>query len=227
MVESDDDGVIVKADALGSLEAISKLFTNANIPLRSASIGAITKKDIAEATSVATKDKFLGVIFSFNVPLSEAAKQEAENAKVKVFEEKIIYNLIENYLRWTEDEKAKDKKLAFEQLAFPGKIKTLPGHCFRVSNPLICGVEVVQGRIKKGNTLLNEKGEEIGSIRNIQSEKKEVNSASKGQQIAVSISGPTFGRQVKEKQLFYVDVPREDIALLESKYLSSLSLPHQ
>ncbi|MFH1246989.1 MAG: translation initiation factor IF-2, partial [Candidatus Micrarchaeota archaeon] len=223
VVESEGDGVIIKADALGSLEAIAKLFSDAKVPIRRASIGGITRKDIAEAESVANKDKFHGVIFSFNVSVSDNVKKELETAKVKLFEENVIYNLLENYQRWVEDEKINERKKAFENLAFPGKIYIMPNHCFRVSNPLICGVEVTEGKVKKGNVLLNEKGEEIATVRAIQSEKKEVDFATKGQQVAMSLAGPTFGRQLKEKQVFYVDIPKQDIALLEGKYLSSLS----
>ncbi len=223
VVESQDDGVIIKADALGSLEAIGKIFAAAGIPIRSAAIGGITKKDVTEAESVATKDAFLGVIFSFNLKVPESVKKELEISKVKLFEENIIYNLIENYQRWVDEQKASERKKAFSELVFPGKLYVMPNHCFRVSNPLICGVEVIVGRVKKSNTLLNEAGEEVGQIRALQHEKKEVDSASKAQQIAVSISGATFGRQIKEKQILYIDIPKEDLVLLHTKYASSLS----
>ena len=223
VVESQDNGVMIKADALGSLEAISKLFADAKVPIRSASIGGITKKDIAEVSSVASKDKYLGVIFSFNVSVSEDTKREIESSKAKLFEENVIYNLLENYQRWVEAEKNNERKKAFENLAFPGKIYVMPNNCFRVSNPLICGVEIMEGKLKKGAKLISEEGEEIAVVRAVQNEKKEVDSASKGQQIAVSLTGPTFGRQVKEKQILYVDVSKEDMAILEKKYVGSLS----
>ncbi|MBI4406865.1 translation initiation factor IF-2, partial [Candidatus Micrarchaeota archaeon] len=223
VMESEKDGVIVKADALGSLEAIAGIFSTAGIPIRKAAIGAVTKKDIAEAASVSQKNRFLGCIFSFNLPLNKEAEKEMQEREVKLFNENVIYNLLENYQRWVEEEKAAERKNAFEQLMFPGKIKILPGHCFRVSSPLICGIEVLEGRIRKGASLLNANGEEIGTIRNIQREKKEVESASKGEQLAVSISGPTFGRQIKEKQLLFIDVPEGDVKLLETKYASSLT----
>ncbi len=223
IIESQDNGVIIKADALGSLEAISKLFTDAGIAIRKTSIGGIAKKDIAEASSIANKEKFLAVIFSFNVPVPESVKKDLEVAKVKLFEESVIYNLLENYQRWVSEEKASERRKAFENIAFPGKIQLMPGHCFRVSNPMICGFEILEGKVKKGNALINDKGEEIGEIRAIQSEKKEVESAQKGQQIAISITGPTFGRQVKEKQILYVDISKEDAILLQNKYASSLS----
>ncbi len=223
VVESEDNGVIIKADALGSLEAIAKLFAAAGVPVRSAAIGGITRKDIAEAESVATKDPFLGAIFSFNLKVSESVKKELETANVKLFEENIIYNLIENYQRWVEEEKASERKKAFSELIFPGKIYVMPNHCFRVSNPLICGVEVLAGKIKKQSMLINAAGEEVGQIRAIQHEKKEVESASKGQQIAISVTGATFGRQVKEKQILYIDIPKDDLVLLHTKYATSLS----
>ncbi|MFH0713168.1 MAG: translation initiation factor IF-2 [Candidatus Micrarchaeota archaeon] len=223
VVESEENGVMLKADALGSLEAIAKIFAIAKIPVRSAKIGGITTKDVAEAASVANADKLLGVIFSFNVPVPDEIKQDLETNKVKLFEENIIYNLVENYQRWVVEEKANERKKAFEQLAFPGELKILPGCCFRVSHPLICGVEMLGGRLRKGVKLINEANEEIATVRAIQHEKKEVDAATKGQQIAISLDGATFGRQIKEKQVLYVDIPKEDIILLEKKFATSLS----
>ena len=47
--DTDKNGIIVKADTLGSLEALVKLLRENDIQIRRASIGNITKKDISDA----------------------------------------------------------------------------------------------------------------------------------------------------------------------------------
>ncbi|MFH0922426.1 MAG: translation initiation factor IF-2, partial [Candidatus Micrarchaeota archaeon] len=78
-------GVVLKADALGSLEALTKLMQAEGITIRAAGIGGVSKKDVSEANAVKDKDEFLGVVFAFNVPVDEGAKAQAEEDKVVVF----------------------------------------------------------------------------------------------------------------------------------------------
>ncbi len=223
IVETEKEGVIIRADALGSLEAIISIFSAAKVPVHSAKIGSVSKRDVSEAKAIAEKDKLKGVIFAFNVPTQPEVERECNDNNVKLFQENVIYNLLEGYERWVEEEKAAEKKKAFTELAYPAKIQLLPGHCFRVNSPMICGVEILEGKLKKGSQLINDKGEEIGELQVIQHERKEVDSATKGQQVAISVSGPTYGRQVKEKQILYVDLPKEDLIILTKKYASTLS----
>ncbi len=218
---------MVFADALGSLEAISRLFSHEKIPIRFSGVGAPTKQALLEAASVKKNDKELGVVFCFNVPVPDDVKTLAHDEGVKVFEEKIIYNLVLGYENWKREERAAEKKEAFARLATPAKLLVLPGCCFRVNDPAIFGVEVLEGTLKKDVDLMDEAGRVVGSVRAVQKEKKAVDSAKKGEQVAVSVSGPTFGRQVKEKQELFVDVPKHDIETLESRYINSLSPSEQ
>ncbi|HIH20218.1 TPA: translation initiation factor IF-2 [Candidatus Micrarchaeota archaeon] len=223
MVEKEEEGVIVRADTLGSLEAIAKLFAAEKIPLKSASIGNVFRKHVMQASAVKDNDKLLGVIFAFNVEIDDSAKTEAASTGVKIFDEKIIYNLIEGYKQWSDEEKAKDKREAFARVSFPAKIFLMPGHCFRVSGPAVFGVEIIEGRIRKNQGFMDDKGESIGTIRAIQHEKEEIEEAKKGQQVAISMPEPFYGRQIKEKQTLYSDCSKDDIKILEVKYASSLS----
>ncbi|MBI5224972.1 translation initiation factor IF-2 [Candidatus Micrarchaeota archaeon] len=222
-VASEDDGVIIKADALGSLEAIVKLFHAEKIPIRTASIGKVLKKDVMESGSVGKKDKLLGVIFAFHSQIDSEVRALAEFEGIKIFDEKIIYNLILNYKEWKDKLLSAERKTAFSTLTLPAKVFLMPNHCFRVSNPAVFGVQIMEGRIRKENRLMDDKGEYVGEIQGIQAEKEAVEEAKKGQEVAISMAGVTYGRQVKEKQVLYTDIHEEEIEIIEKKYLQSLT----
>ncbi|MFH1750908.1 MAG: translation initiation factor IF-2 [Candidatus Micrarchaeota archaeon] len=222
-IESSQNGVIIEADALGSLEAIVRLFEAEKIPIRHAGIGKVTKKDVLEASSVAKNEKFLGVVFAFHTAIEAEVKTVSITEGVKVFEEKIIYNLIHNYKNWKDNALATERKEAFSKLTFPAKLFVMPNHCFHLSGPCIIGVEILEGRVRKENRLMNGKGESIGEIRSIQVEKEAVEEAKKGQEVAIAVDGPSFGRHVKDKQLLYTDISSDEIEMIENKYRQSLS----
>ncbi|MBI2445480.1 translation initiation factor IF-2 [Candidatus Micrarchaeota archaeon] len=221
--ENESHGVVLKADSLGSLEAITKLFSNSGIAIKRAGIGKLTKNDVTLASAIRHNDPFLGVLFSFHQPADADILQLAEKEKVKVFQESIIYNLIEGYQRWRDAEEAGLKKEAFSSLTLPAKIRVLPGHCFRVSNPCIVGIEVLEGRLRKGYTLINGKGQTVATVRGLQEDKKSVDEAIKGKQVAASLDGPVFGRQINENDELYSDVDKETAKTLEGKYAAALT----
>ncbi len=221
--EEQKDGAVLKADSLGSLEAITKLLSAEKIPVRKAAIGKVNKNDVVTASAIREKNPYLGVVFAFNQHVEEEARAFAEKEGVKLLEEKVIYNLILTYQAWKTEEETRNQKTAFSALVLPAKIRILAGHVFRTSNPCIVGVEVLEGRIRKGCQLLNEKGESAGSVRALQEDKKPVEEARKGKQLAASLDGVVFGKQLTEGQELFSDVPREHAKILEEKYASSLS----
>jgi len=122
------DGIIVKADTLGSLEAMVKILSEENIPIRKAEVGHVTKQDVIEAQNVS--DEFRKVILAFNVKILEEAKGIAKDLKIEIFQNNIIYRLIEDYKEWFEKKKEMKIKEKMEKLVWPGKIKILPGYVF-------------------------------------------------------------------------------------------------
>ncbi|HYX72629.1 MAG TPA: translation initiation factor IF-2, partial [Nitrososphaera sp.] len=72
-------GVILKCDTIGSLEAIVDLLKKANVPIRIADIGNITRRDIVEAAAVKENNRYLGVMLGFNVKVLEDAQKEAQD----------------------------------------------------------------------------------------------------------------------------------------------------
>jgi len=223
LFENSDQGVLIKADALGSIEAITRLFAAEKIKIKRTAIGAVSRRDVADATAMRDRDKLLGAIFAFNVPVADDAASEAAAAHVKIFDEKIIYNLIDGYKRWRDESVEGERREAFGKLVLPAKIKILDGCCFRVSNPCIIGIEVLEGRIRKDYPLMTEDGKAVGSIKTIQRNKEAVEEAKKGDQLAISIPEPFFGRQICEKQTLLSSPSKEDVAAIEAKYLKALS----
>ena len=96
-ISTENLGVILKADTLGSLEAIVNYLKNRNIPIRIADVGNVSKRDVTEANIVKQKDPSWSAILAFNVKILPDAKEEILENDIKIFENKIIYKLIEDF----------------------------------------------------------------------------------------------------------------------------------
>lgn len=215
----DVNGVVIKADTLGTLEAIVYALTKNGIPVRIADVGPLTKRDVIEASLVAKADRYLGVILLFNTKPLPEAEELVKKEGIKVFSNNIIYRLVEEYMQWVENEKKMELQREFESVIPPGKIKILPGFVFRRSDPAIVGVEVVGGLIKPGNPLMRADGKRIGEILQIQHMGQTLKEARMGQEVAISIRGNVMvGRHIHEGDVLYTDVPLEHAKLLTTKF---------
>lgn len=218
------NGVIVKADTLGTLEAIVNALNKKSVPVRIADVGPLTKRDVIEAGIVAKIDRYLGVILLFNVKAIQEAEELAQKEGIPVFRSNIIYRLIEEYIEWLEKEKSGELQKEFEKIIPPGKIRILPGYIFRRSDPAIVGVEVIGGIIRSGVPLMKIDGKYVGEIQQIQHMGKSIKDAKAGQEVAISIKGNVMvGRHIKENDLLYTDIPLDHIKLLVSKFKDMLS----
>ncbi len=221
--KTDKKGVVLKTDSIGSLEAISKMLNNEGFGVSKKGIGNITKRDVIDAFAMKGIDPNSAVILGFNVGIEKEAEDEARISKVKIINEQIIYKLIDDYKAFVdESNKATISKIE-EQVTLPGKIKILSNSCFRVSHPAIFGIEVVEGRIKVGYAVRNEKGEVIGRIQGIQNNKTAMQEATKGMEVAISIDGIMFGRQVKDNDILYTAMNESDFKIIEDKLSGLLS----
>ena len=206
--ELDEQGILIKADTIGSLEALIKESRDKGIQIRKAEIGNVSKRDIIEAN--ASLDPLNKLIFAFNVKILPEAKEELSNADITVFNEDVIYTIMENYDEWLEKKKAMLERERRQEFIHPGMLRFLPDYVFRVSHPAVFGVRVLGGRIKTGIRLMKEDGKVLGSIKGIQSENKAVEEAIQGQEVAISIEGVTIGRQLKGGDILYTDIPAND-----------------
>jgi len=204
-IELSPEGVLAKADAIGSIEALAFELKNANIPIRSARIGDVSKKDIVEAETSA--DPLHRIILAFNVGITPDAQAALKDHDVTILSNNVVYRLIEDYQEWMKKKKEELEREKRLELVFPGKLKILPNCVFRVSKPAIVGVRVLAGRIMSGQTLIRADGKSVGKIRSIQSENQSIATAEMGQEVAISLDDVTVGRQIKVEDVLYVDIP--------------------
>ncbi|MBO3798953.1 MAG: translation initiation factor IF-2 [Thermoproteota archaeon] len=223
-IKSGEEGVVVKADTLGSLEAIVGELEKRSIPVRLGDLGPVSERDVIEA-SISSKDPTLRVLLAFNVRLMPEAVEEARRRSVPVFQGRIIYRLIEEFSEWRRREKQREASMQLEQLILPGRIRILPAYVFRRSKPAIVGVRVEAGCIKPGCPLINTEGEKIGVIEQIQKEGKSVPRAEAGEEVAISIPEGIVGRNLREDDVLLVDVPSKDASLINRVFKDQLE-PH-
>lgn len=211
-VETDDTGLIIKADTLGALEAIIMLLKEKDIPVRKASIGDITKKDVVEAETNVEKDPLLAVILGFNVSAPIDVKQISRH--VHVFTSDVIYRLLDEYDAWkTAKSKAFEAK-ELDGVVRPCKLKVMSGYVFRQSNPAVLGCEILLGTARTGMPIMKD-GKTISSIKAMQKNKENVSSAKKDIQLAISLVGVTVGRQVNEGDTLYSGISEEEFRKLK------------
>ena len=222
-VSTDRTGVIVKADALGSLEALTTSLAAQQVPVRLADIGDVSRRDVVEAEAVRAKDRYLAAILCFNVRLLPDAELELSISGIPVFKGDVIYHVLEEYSRWVETQKSAGVKAEMELLIRPGKIRLLKGFVFRRSDPAIVGVEVVDGLIRPKYPLVNGSGKRVGVVLRIQDQGKDVGEAGPGKEVAVSIDKPMVGRHIFEGDVLYVEVPPQHARALSTKFKDYLS----
>jgi len=222
-ISTEIDGVILKADALGSLEAIAESLSRNGVPVRLADVGDVSKRDVTEALVVREKEPLYGVVLAFNVKVLPDAEEEAKAHNVPIFQHNVIYHLIDEYLKWMRSEKEARERGEFERLVKPAKIRVLPGYVFRRSKPAIVGVEVLAGHIRPRVRLITGEGREIGEILQIQDKGVPIPYAEKGRQVAISIDKPVVGRHFDEGDILYVYVPEPHARLLSTKFRERLN----
>ncbi len=224
LIKTEKSGIIVKADNLGSLEAIGNLLKEKNIPVQKASIGDITKKDISEAESMLEEDPLKAAILGFNVKLTPDAAEIAKQSKAKLIISDVIYRLIEDIESWQQGETKRYESEKLEKLIRPCKLHILKGYIFRQSNPAVFGVEVTEGTLKSGILLMKTDGTLLKPVKSIQHEQEAIDKAEKGKQVAVAMQGITVGRQLNEGDILLSDIPEEQFKKLK-ELKSCLSKP--
>lgn len=219
-VQLEEEGIIIKSDTLGGLEALAFELDKIKVPIRSATIGEIKKKDIRAAEISA--NPLHCAILSFNTSIGKEAIEALEKSKsIKLIEGKVIYHILEKFEEWLEVRERELAESKREDLVHPGKIKLLKDHIFRRNNPAVVGIKVLGGRIQVGQNLLKLDGTRVGQIRSIRTGEDSMKEAENGQEVALAIKGVTIGRQVDEEDTLLVDVPSSHASKLQKMDLSA------
>jgi len=201
-VRVDEKGAVIKADSLGSLEALAILLRQAGIKILKAGIGPISKADIAAAKANLENEPLDALVIGFNVD----SEEEIEYGKVIVFTDEVVYKLIEKVQEWRQNLLKKIEKEKLMGLATICKLEILPQFVFRNSNPAIFGVRVQAGTLKSRIPLIDENDNNIAHVKAIQADKHNVEEAQAGQEIAISLPGVTFDRQLKVTRFLYANI---------------------
>lgn len=212
VLDVDNEGIVVKADTLGSLEALTGLLRKSGLKIKRASIGNITKKDITEA--LAEKDHLNKVIAGFNV-------EENESKEVKMICNEVIYKIAEDIEKWREEEKKKLEAKELDKVARGFKIQILPGCIFRQNNPAVVGVKVLGGILKTDVEMIKKDGSKASYVKSMQKENENVSEGRKDDELAISIPNITCGRQIHENDMLYSDINEANFVKLKKlkKYL--------
>ena len=203
-LQTDETGIIIKADSLGSLEALTTLLRQENIQIVSAGIGPINKKDLIKAETNLKINPEDAIILGFNVEEDEDVKQA--DKKIIILKNEIIYKLIEDLIKKKKQKQDEIRRERIMQLATVAKIKILKQYVFRNSNPAIFGIRVEAGKIKQHLPLMNENGEQIAHVKAIQENQTQLEEATQGKEIAMSLPGVNFERQLAETEYLYTDM---------------------
>ncbi len=199
VIKTDPQGIIIKADSLGSLEALTTLLKQNKINIVKTGVGPINKTDIISAKANLEINALDAIILGFNVKLDE----ETSSERIKVITNEVIYKLIEDLQIWRKQKQSDIERSRIMELATICKLEILPQYIFRKSNPAVFGVRVLAGKLKNNLPLIDQNNEEVARIKAIQSDKKSVEEAHEEQEVAISLPGTAFDRKLKDIKFLY------------------------
>jgi len=221
-----DNGVMIKSDTIGGLEALRTLLEEKEIPIVSADLGDISKKDISKLESLHEKDESTGILLCFNISMPSEIQDLVLAKKLKVINHPVIYKIIEEYEEYVESLKKKVEMQELAKLVRPCKFAILKGYTFRQNNPAIVGVEIEIGKIKTGDPIMNLSGDTITSVKSMKEGSDNITVAQQGTQLAMAMDGVTVGRQINEGDFLYTAIPEEDFKKLKilKKHFSTVEI---
>ncbi len=224
-LETDSKGVMVHASTLGALEALLQFLREEckpTIPVSHINIGPIYKKDVMRANIMNEKGMpEFATILAFDVRVDAEAQTMAEELNVRIFSADIIYHLFDQFSAYMNGITAARRAEAEALAVYPCVLKIFPQHIFNKKDPIVMGVEVLEGTLKL-NTLLcvPSLGLDVGKVTCIENNHKEVTSAKKGVSVSIKItneSNPTitYGRQFDNTHALYSKISRPSIDALK------------
>lgn len=226
-IDTEANGITLKCDTIGSLEAIIEMLRRSQVPVAKADIGPVTRRDIMGARAIKENDRHLGVVLAFNVRVLPDAKEESESSFIRVFEDRVIYSLIDSYNAWVEEDTAHEEDAVFSELTPVSRFTFLKGYVFRNSNPAVFGIRVDVGTLRQKAQFMNGDGRRVGTVHQLQHDGKTVASAKAGQEVACSVQGVTVGRQVFEEDVFYTLPHSHEAKRLLGRFLHKLGPEEQ
>ncbi len=214
-INHSDEGVLIKADTLGSLEALSHILEEHNIPLRKALIGKVNRKDVIDAGADLKHNPKNALVLNFSQKIDDDTLAMAKEYNVEVISNDIIYKLVEDASQWIEKKEIEINRKRLESLVMPFKVKILSNCIFRASNPAIVGVEVTGGKAKTGVRLMNDYGKRVGELKSIKDNSNNLKELEFGKSAAISVDDLVIGRHAQEDSVLYSFMGEENFRSLK------------
>ncbi|XP_015069637.1 eukaryotic translation initiation factor 5B-like [Solanum pennellii] len=234
-IDKSGEGVYVQASTLGSLEALLEFLKTpeVSIPVSGIGIGPVHKKDVMKASVMLEKKKEYATILAFDVKVTQEARELSDELGVKVFMADIIYHLFDQFKAYIDTVKEEKKKEVAEEAVFPCVLKIVPNCVFNKKDPIVLGVDVLEGIVRIGSPICIPQKEfiDIGRIASIENNHKPVDSAKKGQRVAIKIVGSNpeeqqkmFGRHFEMEDELVSKISRRSIDILKANFRKDLSV---
>lgn len=214
-INTQKEGILVKADTLGSLEALSFILDEHDIPLRKALVGKVSKKDVMDAGADVNLAPKNAMILNFGQNIDEETLQLAKEYQVEVISSDIIYSLLDAAQNWLAKKQQEIDREKLSGLTMPFKIKILPRCIFRVSNPAIVGCNVSNGTLLTGKSIMTNMGKKVGKIKSIKDKDESLKKLEYGKEAAVAIEDLIIGRHAEEEDALYSFMGEENFRELK------------
>jgi len=215
-------GVSVQASTLGSMEALLSFLKDSEIPVSSIAIGPIHKKDVIRASIMLEHQKEYATILAFDVPVEKEAEKLAEQLGVRIFSADIIYHLFDQFTAYMTELREKQREEVSDDAVFPCVLKILPNCIFNKRDPIVLGVQVVAGILKMQTPICVPQKDciSLGRIASIEKDHKVVDTARKGQEVAIKIQQTATGQEYMYDRHF--DHSNELMSLLTRRSIDLL-----
>lgn len=234
-VDKSGQGVCVQASTLGSLEALLSFLKDSKIPVSGINIGPIHKKDIVRASVMLESAKEYACILAFDVKIDKECQDLADELDIKIFKADIIYHLFDQFTAYMSALTEQKRKDMAPQAVFPCILKIVPDCVFNKRDPIILGVDVVEGVLKIGTPIcvLQQPGNivcSLGRVSSIELNHRHIEQVKKGgASVAIKIEHASyeparlFGRHFIESDLLYSKISRQSIDVLKENFRNDLS----
>ncbi|EGT44666.1 hypothetical protein CAEBREN_04552 [Caenorhabditis brenneri] len=230
-IKKKPEGVYVQASTLGSLEALLDFLKSQKIPYSNVNIGPVHKKDVQKASAMKEHKAEYACILAFDVKVEREAQIFADHEGVKVFQADIIYHLQDAFLKYREELKEKARRENEHLAIFPCKLRVLPNHVFNTRNPIVCGVAIEAGQVKRGIPICvpSKEGILLGTISSVQRNNEEVLIAKQGEEVCIKIENTTgeapklYGRHFTHEDALVSKITRESIDVCKTYFRDDLT----
>uniref|UniRef100_A0A1I7YD20 Eukaryotic translation initiation factor 5B n=1 Tax=Steinernema glaseri TaxID=37863 RepID=A0A1I7YD20_9BILA len=230
-IKKKPEGVYVQASTLGSLEALLEFLRTEKIPYSNVNIGPVHKKDVQRAAAMREHKEEYACILAFDVPVVKEAQNFADKEGVRIFQADIIYHLEDSFLKYKEELRLKRRRENEHLAIFPCRLRIMPQHIFNARNPIVCGVSVESGQLKRGTPICVPSKDKIfiGTVSSIERNHEQVELAKAGDEICIKIENTTgeapklYGRHFTHEDLLVSRISRESIDVCKTHFRDDLS----